>query len=79
LRLHSGSPGDEAQAVDRQAASAADALAADGLPESAAALRRESRLLMEAARRREPEDVRAHAIAVEEMVRAVDDKLMEAP
>jgi hypothetical protein len=75
LRLHPDQAMGEGSALQREGAEAADALTRAGMLGGAAALRRESAAVADAVRRREPEDVRAHAIAVQRLVRELDDAL----
>jgi hypothetical protein len=71
VRLHPDQAWDEAAEVARQADRVAPLLPAD----EAVALQRETRALAAAARRDQPDDVRGHAVAVQIMVRAFDERL----
>jgi hypothetical protein len=71
VRLHPDQAWDAASEVARQADRVAPLLPAD----EALALQRETRALAAAARRDQPDDVRGHAVAVQILVRAFDERL----
>jgi hypothetical protein len=75
VRLHPEQAWGPVASIARQAGDAAAQLDQQGMKEAAASLREEAAALQEAARRDEAEDVRAHAIVIESLVRHIDEKL----